>query len=61
MAGISDVAYIPYFITLVSEVTVYDIECDIRPCMPKVAFAFNGWPAHIHAHMAGCDGREQFF
>src|SRR4051812_5272985 len=61
MTGVGYVSDITNFIAEVSEVTVYNIKCDIRPCVPKVAFTAYRRSANIHACITGNDGDEFFF
>jgi hypothetical protein len=61
VAHVGDVAYIPYFITEVAEITGYYIEGQKGANVAQVNVIVYGRTADIHADVAGVDGGKKFF
>jgi hypothetical protein len=61
MTGIGDIADVPHLIPKVQEIPVDKVEGDERAGMPQMAFAADGWAAHVHAYMTRSKWGENFF
>src|SRR5690606_18396345 len=61
VVDVGDVADEDHLVAFVGEIAPYDVERDLRTCVPDVTVVIDGIAAHVHAHDAVDEPLEGFF